>query len=356
MTPHGDSGSVSSQCRLDQKGYLMRLFFRYFLLCAICTCSALSSFVVSAEYTGFKRLIVTDPVGGKPMDAVYFYPGVAAENTPTTIGPYQIAAKKALDIVPGRYPVIVISHGNAGSLWSHHDLATTLARQGNIVVTLTHPGDNYKDQTGAGAISSWYGRPLQISAAITAVTNNAELAAYVDADKIAFIGFSAGGATGLLLRGGEIDSGRYENYCRKYEMKAICSTKGIMINDQPGLVVRPDSRIKAWVFMAPVSIAFSPHSLKRVIEPTLIFTGDQDEELSWAENSRELAKMLAAENEFQVIHNAGHFVFLSPCSAQLNKMASAICNDASGINREHIHAVINGKISEFLSRVWLKLK
>jgi hypothetical protein len=66
--------------------------------------------------------------------------------------------------------------------------------------------------------------------------------------------------------------------------------------------------------------------------------------------------MLAAENEFQVIHNAGHFVFLSPCSAQLNKMAPAICNDAPGINREHIHTVINGKISEFLSRVWLKLK
>lgn len=115
MTPQGDSGSVSSQCRLDQKGYLMRVLFRYFLFCAICTCSALPSFVVSAEYTGFKRLIVTDPVGGKPMDAVYFYPGVAVEKTPSTIGPYQIAAQKALNIVPGRYPVIVISHGNAGS-------------------------------------------------------------------------------------------------------------------------------------------------------------------------------------------------------------------------------------------------
>lgn len=334
----------------------MRLLFRYFLLCAICTCSALPSFVVSAEYTGFKRLLVTDPVSGKAMDAVYFYPGVAAEKTPSTIGPYQIAAQKALNIVPGHYPVIIISHGNAGSLWSHHDLATTLARQGNIVITLTHPGDNYKDQTGAGAISSWYGRPLQISVVITAATNDVELAKYIDKDKIAFIGFSAGGATGLLLRGGEIDAGRYENYCRKHEMKAICSTKGIIINNHPGLVAHPDPRIKAWVFMAPVSMAFSPASLKRVIAPTLIFTGDQDEELSWEENARELATTLAAEKEFQVIHNAGHFVFLSPCSAELNEMAPAICNDAPGINRENIHAVINSKISEFLSRAWLKVK
>ncbi|MEW7866571.1 alpha/beta hydrolase family protein [Aeromonas diversa] len=290
------------------------------------------------------------------MDAVYFYPGVAVEKTPSTIGPYKIAAKNALNIVPGRYPIIVISHGNAGSLWSHHDLATTLALQGNIVVALTHPGDNYKDQTGAGAISSWYGRPLQISAAITAVTNNTELAEYVDTDKIAFIGFSAGGATGLLLRGGEVDAGRYENYCRKYEVDAICSTKGVIINDRPGLVAHPDSRIKAWVFMAPVSMAFSPSSLRRVIEPTLIFTGDQDEELSWEENSRALATTLAAENEFHVIHDAGHFVFISPCSAQLNKMATAICNDAPGINRYNVHAEINGKVSDFLSRVWLRVK
>ncbi|WDF94142.1 alpha/beta hydrolase family protein [Aeromonas dhakensis] len=334
----------------------MSLLFRYFLLCAICTCSALPSSVASAEYTGFKRLLVTNPVSGKAMDAVYFYPGVAAEKIPSTIGPYQIAAQKALNIVPGRYPVIVISHGNAGSLWSHHDLATTLARQGNIVITLTHPGDNYKDQTGAGAISSWYGRPLQISAVITAATNDVKLAKYIDEDKIAFIGFSAGGATGLLLRGGEVDAGRYGNYCRKHEMKAICSTKGVIINDHPGLVVHLDSRIKAWVFMAPVSMAFSPGSLRRVIAPTLIFTGDKDEELSWEENARELATTLAAEKEFQVIHNAGHFVFLSPCSAELNEMAPAICNDAPGINRENIHAVINSKISEFLSRAWLKVK
>ncbi|MCR3982506.1 dienelactone hydrolase [Aeromonas caviae] len=334
----------------------MSLLFRYFLLCAICTCSALPSSVASAEYTGFKRLLVTNPVSGKAMDAVYFYPGVAAEKIPSTIGPYQIAAQKALNIIPGRYPVIVISHGNAGSLWSHHDLATTLARQGNIVITLTHPGDNYKDQTGAGAISSWYGRPLQISAVITAATNDVKLAKYIDEDKIAFIGFSAGGATGLLLRGGEVDAGRYGNYCRKHEMKAICSTKGVIINDHPGLVVHLDSRIKAWVFMAPVSMAFSPGSLRRVIAPTLIFTGDKDEELSWEENARELATTLAAEKEFQVIHNAGHFVFLSPCSAELNEMAPAICNDAPGINRENIHAVINSKISEFLSRAWLKVK
>ncbi|MGL5840326.1 MAG: alpha/beta hydrolase family protein [Aeromonas hydrophila] len=334
----------------------MRVLFRYFLFCAICTCSALPSFVVSAEYTGFKRLMVTDPVGGKPMDAVYFYPGVAAEKTPSTIGPYQIAAQKALNIVPGRYPVIVISHGNAGSLWSHHDLATTLARQGNIVITLTHHGDNYKDQSGAGAISSWYGRPLQISAVITAAINDVELAKYIDKDKVAFVGFSAGGATGLLLRGGNIDAGRYENYCRKYDMNAICSNKGVIINDHPGLVVHPDSRIKAWVFMAPVSMPFSPGSLRRVIAPTLIFTGDKDEELAWEENARVLATTLAAEKEFQVIHNAGHFVFLSPCSAQLNKLAPAICNDAPGINRDDIHTVINGEISEFLSRAWLKVK
>ncbi len=45
--------------------------------------------------------------------------------------------------------------------------------------------------------------------------------------------------------------------------------------------------------------AISLRSLRRVIAPTLIFTGDKDEELSWEENARDLANTLAAEKNFR---------------------------------------------------------
>ncbi|QMS76057.1 alpha/beta hydrolase family protein [Aeromonas veronii] len=332
----------------------MGLLFRHLLRYVICFGCVFSASVQSANYAGFQRLVVSDPVGKKPMEAVYFYPSVVAEKTLSNIGPYQVAAKQAEKIVPGRYPVIVVSHGNSGSLWSHHDLATLLARQGNIVITLSHPGDNYKDQSGAGATSTWYGRPLQISAAITAAMKNPDISSYIDEDKIAFIGFSAGGATGLFLRGGAIEAARYASYCETYQTQAICLTQGKITNDRPDLSPLPDTRVKAWIFMAPVSMAFSPDSLRMFTAPTLIFTGDKDEELAWENNAGALATTLSSKNKLKVIHNAGHFVFLSPCSSQLRGIAPFLCEDAPGVDRESIHQMVNSEITKFLNSVWLQ--
>ncbi len=48
-----------------------------------------------------------------------------------------------------------------------HDLATSLARQGFVVVAVVHPGDNDRDHSRLGSLSNLYGRPLQISEAIS---------------------------------------------------------------------------------------------------------------------------------------------------------------------------------------------
>lgn len=341
-------------CLFGQGLGVMRQLFRYLLLYVVCCGCVLSTSVQSANYAGFQRLVVSDPVGKQAMEAIYFYPSDVVDNTPSIFGPYQVVAKHAAKIVPGRYPIIVISHGNAGSLWSHHDLATLLARQGNIVITLSHPGDNYKNQSGVGATSTWYGRPLQISAVITAAMNNPEIASFIDDDKIAFIGFSAGGATGLLLGGGRIDPVRYASYCEKYQAQSICLTHGVITNDRPDLSPLPDARIKAWIFMAPVSMVFSLDSLKLLTAPMLIFTGDNDEELSWQNNSGELAAILPATDKLKVLHNAGHFVFLSPCSAQLREIAPLLCKDALGVNRVSVHKMVNNEITEFLNKIWQK--
>ncbi|NKX16375.1 hypothetical protein HGG75_13070 [Ochrobactrum pseudogrignonense] len=58
----------------------------------------------------------------------------------------------------------------------HHDLGASLARNGYIVVSVTHPGDNFKDPSRLGTVSSTYGRPMQISAALTAALDEAALA------------------------------------------------------------------------------------------------------------------------------------------------------------------------------------
>jgi predicted dienelactone hydrolase len=47
------------------------------------------------------------------------------------------------------HPLIVMSHGNGGTLEGHYDTALALARAGFVVAAVTHTGDNYKDQSQA---------------------------------------------------------------------------------------------------------------------------------------------------------------------------------------------------------------
>ena len=47
-------------------------------------------------------------------------------------------------------PLVLISHGTAGSEASHYDTALALADAGFVVAALTHTGDNYMDQSYVG--------------------------------------------------------------------------------------------------------------------------------------------------------------------------------------------------------------
>jgi predicted dienelactone hydrolase len=56
-------------------------------------------------------------------------------------------------IVGEHLPLIVMSHGNGGFFGGHADTAQALAQAGFVVAALTHPGDNYKDQSRATAMA-----------------------------------------------------------------------------------------------------------------------------------------------------------------------------------------------------------
>ena len=44
----------------------------------------------------------------------------------------------------------MLSHGNTGTPLALHDLATSLARKGFVVVAVIHPGDNSTDHSRLG--------------------------------------------------------------------------------------------------------------------------------------------------------------------------------------------------------------
>ncbi|CNI38088.1 putative lipoprotein signal peptide [Yersinia intermedia] len=303
---------------------------------------------VNAENTngvGIKKLEVVNPIDHLPMETVAFFPS-SGRSEVTSIGPYQIAASRSVSIGSNLYPLILLSHGNMGSMWGHHDLATALAQQGYIVVSVTHPGDNFQNSSLMGSTSTIYGRPLQISAALSAALKDSVLASHIDKDRIGFLGFSAGGTTGLILAGGKPTLTRLAEYCAKRPNDHhVCEAKGHIRLNRPELSPTADPRIRSFVLLAPLSVIFTPEGLQPIKAPLLIFVGDKDEELSPDDNAIALAK--STEAWLQVIPNAGHFTFLSPCSPDMNRTTPDLCAERKGIDRVAIHQRINVEITTF---------
>ncbi|WP_197723521.1 alpha/beta hydrolase family protein [Pragia fontium] len=297
-----------------------------------------------------KKLEVNDPIDQRPMAAVAFFPSPNS-TAMTQIGPYQIEASRSVPIEENRYPLILISHGNMGSMWGHHDLASSLTRQGYIVVSVTHPGDNFQDTRRVGTTSAIYGRPLQISAALTAALKDLELSQHIDPKRIGFIGFSAGGTTGLILAGAKPILSRLEDYCsRRPDDRHVCEAQGRINHDRPELIPTADPRIRSFVLLAPLSVVFPPTELKSIAAPMLIYVGEKDRELSPDENAIALARDIQSDNQLNIIPNAGHFTFLAPCSPQMAREISALCLDNPDVNRLAIHQQINMEIASFLTK------
>ncbi len=324
-------------------------------LCILSTllCLMVSATTICAESelgAGLRKLAVSDPIGENTMDAVVFYPA-STEEGPTTIGPFVVAASKSAPIASARYPLIIVSHGSLGSMWGHHDLATFLARHGYIVVSVTHPGDNFRDPSRVGSSLAVYGRAMQISAALTAALKDPVLTAHIDHEHIGFVGFSAGGTTGLILAGAKPDFKRFATYCAgRLQDRSVCEANGHVRQETPELEPLPDARIRSFALLAPLSVVFSPETLKAVRNPVAVFVGSGDEELSPRDNGLALAHDLGDRAELILVPKAGHFTFLAPCTTEYQRAVPALCIDPPGIDRPGVHKEINADIVNFFDR------
>lgn len=299
---------------------------------------------------GLHRLVFADPLDGRAMHALAFYPSSGPERT-SRIDGYRVDGSEGAPIAIGRYPLLMLSHGNTGTPLALHDLASALARRGFVVVAVTHPGDNAHDHSRLGTLSNLYGRPLQISAAITASLADPLLAPYVSGDQVGMIGYSAGGETALILSGAQPDLERLRRYCLERPLDAdACKTNGVLIADRADLSAEADPRIHALLLMAPLSLMFGRHALAQVKIPALIYSGDKDQLLAIDKNAQALARKLPLTPNYRLLAGAGHFVFMAPCDDEQREHMAALCNDPDGVDREGIHLSLQAEAAHFFSR------
>jgi predicted dienelactone hydrolase len=262
------------------------------------------------------------------------------------LGPYEQTVVDDAPPVGTGHPLIVISHGTGGSFAGHADTAIALAQAGFIVAALTHPGDNWRDQSRATDVQA---RPVALSGLIGFMLGAWSGHAAIDPSRVGAFGFSSGGFTVLAAAGGQPDLSTVAGHCAAHPVDFDCS----LLRAHPAAPVpwhdSRDARIKAIVVAAPaLGFAFGRAGLSAVGMPVQLWRADNDQILPAPDYADAVRGALPQPPEFHAVPNAGHFDFLSPCAA--DSAGLPICSSAPGFDRLAFHRTFNAAVVQFFRR------
>ncbi len=298
---------------------------------------------------GFSDIALTDPVEGGKMPVIVFYP--APGDGSTGIGSYRVAAARDAMPTPGRYPLVVLSHGSGGTRLGHHDSLTALAEAGFVAAAVEHPRDNYRDRSGLGSDRQLYGRAAHVTAAIDGLLADPEFGPLIDPGRIGIAGFSAGGYTALVSVGARPDPSGFRTYCRaEPEDQVFCRGRSGPLPFGPPPAMR-DARLRAAFVMAPgFGFLFDREGLAGVDVPVRLYRAEHDDVLRHPWHAQRIADNLPRPPEYAVIGNAGHYVFLVPCAPEVAARNALICGDPPGVDRAAVHRQLNDEMVDFFRR------
>lgn len=251
------------------------------------------------------------------------------------LGPFDMTVAPDAAPTAGMKPLIVISHGTGGSSMNMYDTAIALADAGFVVAAPLQAGDNYRDHAVSFTRQNFAQRPGQVGRVIDYLTTGWAQHGSVDAGRIGVLGHSAGGTTALLLAGGTLEwkrvIARCKNDLKDWDCIEARKHPGSADETVTGNVTGADPRVKAIMVAAPaLADGFFPHGVDAVTIPVSIWAGARD---PIVKDDNELHTMFGSRANYHLIPDAGHFAYLTPCTAMLKSIAPDICTDPAGFNR-----------------------
>jgi predicted dienelactone hydrolase len=302
---------------------------------------------------GFRAIATEALISGESIPIAVWYPTQSTESE-HFFDPYTLSVASGVPPAQGRFPLILASHGHAGSAMGHHEMGTYLARRGMIVAAPTHPGDNWADTSDAFTEGQLAGRSRHLQATLDRVLADPDLGPAADSEKIGAVGFSMGGYSVLTLVGGVPKKERIEGYCTEESDDPLFCSNGRLsrIRAIQG-PVRPahDRRVQAAVLLAPAyGMLFDSEGLENVPVPIRIYRAAADGVLRHPYHAARIARLLPRPPEMIEVPNAGHFVFLPPCPPDFAQKAPDICRDPEGVDRVAFHRRLNREIFDFFYR------
>lgn len=282
----------------------------------------------AAFFAGSRTLEIRDEDLGISFPVLIHYPSLTP-SAPTSFGPYLMDVSTDADLAKGKFPLVLLSHGNGGSNLIYRTISIYLAKNGYIVALPEHYGNNRRNNDLAQSVENLQYRPKHVRLTINHLIIDKGFGPGIDEDKIAVVGHSFGGYTALALAGGK-----------------PWTRSGIPVD------VPHDPRIKALVLMAPASAYFFPSgSLAQVNLPILLLIAEHDEFTPQQWTSGIILHQVPdpSKVKWHVIKNAGHFSFISPFPAAMSNPNFMPSTDPQGFDREEFHRQLPGEILNFLN-------
>lgn len=290
---------------------------------------------------------------GTPFAVGVWYPTDARPWPTTLIGSTLMDVARDAPVAGRDLPLVVISHGNGGGLQSHADLALALASAGYVVAAPMHAGDNYDDQSAAGAATLFSDRARQFRATVDHMLTRWPGRDRIDPERVGAFGFSAGGFTVLAAAGAQPDMRLIATHCAQAP-EFVCDVlrhfKSPLLDagSSAGEPMRATPGLRAAVLAAPgLGFTMTPAALAGVSIPIQLWTGDKDERVPYATNAKPIRDALGSKVEFHAVPGASHVSFLAPCGIL---KPAALCSDPEGFDRRAFHTTMNGRVVTFFDR------
>jgi predicted dienelactone hydrolase len=175
-----------------------------------------------------REIVPTEPYDWRQdpkhsLARLIWYPAEpSAQEKPWLIGPPdrpfldggRVARDAALAPAPGKFPLILLSHGTGGTTGNMAWLGEALAAHGYIAAAVNHPGNNFIDGYTVPGFTLWWLRARDLSAVLDGLFPDPTFGPRIDKARIGAAGHSLGGYTALTLASAITSLDRLAELCR----------------------------------------------------------------------------------------------------------------------------------------------
>jgi predicted dienelactone hydrolase len=303
---------------------------------------------------GYEQQRIRDESRDRPIQLDIWYPASSPEQE-HIYGISKGTVAAGAPVAGTRLPIVLLSHGAMGAASNYSWLAEYLARRGYIVLGVSHFRESPvfgSDTIDPASVSRFDERVKDLNFALDYLIDRSKFSASIDADRIALIGHSSGGASILMMSGVPFSAQLLGEYCKK---NSSGNDKGCLYprSGKVGeLSIPPSTRaFRAIVAMDPaVGPGFTKDALRTLKIPTLIIGSMKDDFLPFGPHAGYIANEIKDSKLIKLDKDAGHFVFLDVCNLPINVMGVPLCSDTRDIDRESIHKTLAANILQFLDR------